>query len=340
MNRNTFFLLALATAALTLHLTGCDSASNPVAPAGSMLTITANPTRITPNGESSIITVTGFRPDGNSLNPGSLVTLTTDLGTLGANSLTIDENGRAQTTLTSDGRTGPAMITAVLTSSSDTMASTTVQIEALVPNLSVFANPGTVGVGGRSDITVVARDNNNFPLGAGNVIRLVAEFGTLSASRITTNSDGEAFSRFVAGDRPEQATVTAFFENNDSTMSTVNISIVDAPTSFSFNTDIGEVSAASEAMIMVTVEVQNSLGSPLPGASVTFEVVDENGGSVGGTFESGSFVRTTGPGGDVTDTLTIPQGELNAGVDLLLSATVRGEGVELPRQTIRIDVVP
>lgn len=340
MNRNTFFLLALAIASLTLYLAGCDSASNPIAPPGSVLTVTANPTRITPNGETSLITITGFRPDGNSLNPGSLVTLTTDLGTLAANSLAIDDNGRAQTTLTSDGRTGPAMITAVLTSSSDTTASATVQIEALVPNLSVFANPGTVGVGGRSDITVVARDNNNFPLGAGNVIRLVAEFGTLTASTITTNANGEAFSRFVAGDRPEQGTVTAFFENNDATTSTVNINIVDAPTSFSLNTDVGRVSAASEAEIEVTVEVLNSLGSPLPGASVTFEVADVNGGSVGGTFQSGSFIQTTDNSGRVVDTLTIPQGELTPGVNVLIRATVRGEGVELPSQTRQIAVDP
>lgn len=342
MNRKILLLLALiaVVAGVTLTMTGCDSASNPVAPAGSILTLTANPTRITPNGEASIITVTGFRPDGNSLNPGSLITLTTDLGTLGTNSLAIDNEGRAQTTLTSDGRTGPATVTAVLTSSSEATASATVQIEALVPNLSVFANPGTIGVGGRSDITVIARDNNNFPLGAGNRIRLIAEFGTLSATNITTNADGEAFSRFIAGDRPEQGTVTAFLENNDTSTSSVNINIVDAPTSFSFNTDVGRVSASSEAMIEVTVEVLNSLGSPLPGASVTFEVEDANGGSVGGTFESGSFIQTTDNGGRVVDTLTIPQGELDAGIDVLLRATVRGEGVELPTQTIRVTVDP
>ena len=358
MNRRHLTLsLFLALAALTLFQLGCDSASNPVAPAGTVLTATANPTKIAPGGETSTITITGFRPDGNPLNPGTLITLTlgggggdgggSGVGILSTNSVTIGDNGTAQATLISDERTGTASVTATLTAGGggdgSAMASTTVTIaldDPPAPQLQLFANPGTVGVGGRSDITIVARDANSIPLGAGEVIQLVAEFGSLNATTVETDSSGQAFARFIAGDRPGQGTVTAFLSNSDSSTSSVAITINDAPSSFSFTTDVGRVSQASDATIEVTVAVLNSLGSPLPGASVTFDVEDINGGTVGGTFGSGSFVQTTDSSGRVVDVLTIPQGQLTAGVDFFITATVRGEGVELPAISRRITVDP
>lgn len=371
MNRSTLLLLPLAFAGLALYLIGCDSASNPVAPSGATLIMTANPTKIAPQGESSTISVSGFKADGNPLNPGTLIFINTDVGFIasqsncqgtgdGQNIFPADDSGKAVVFLCgdgssvgSDGAAVSATVTASLAgsgsgggtgggdggggSAAGATASVTVVFDG-APQLSVFANPSTVGVGGRSTITVVARDDNGFPVGAGETINLIADLGRLSSSEVQTDSDGEATAVYTAGERPGSGMVTAFLGN--ATETAVTITINDAPSTFTLNVDTGEISAASESMVEVTVEVQNSLGSPLSGASVTFEVEDANGGSVGGSFSSGSFVQSTDSSGRVVDTLTIPQGQLMAGVDVIISATVRGEGVELPPKSRRITVTP
>ena len=111
MRQRTFLLPFVLLVAL-LAVLACDSA-NPVAPGGTVLTVTANPTLIGLSGESSLITITGFRPDGNPLNPGTQITLTTDLGTLSQSTVAVGNDGRAQVTLTGNGQQGAAMIAAV-----------------------------------------------------------------------------------------------------------------------------------------------------------------------------------------------------------------------------------
>src|SRR5215210_2642976 len=98
-------LLCLLTPSL-----GCDKAT-PVAPTGSILSLSANPTKIGLNGTSTI-TVVGRKPDGNPLNPGTEIRLSTDLGTISPSVVQVDSGGRATATLRGDGRPGPAKITA------------------------------------------------------------------------------------------------------------------------------------------------------------------------------------------------------------------------------------
>jgi hypothetical protein len=64
-----FFAFSLSL----LPLVGCDKAA-PEAPAGSILAVSANPTRIALNGQS-IITIIGRQPDGKPLNPGTEIRL-------------------------------------------------------------------------------------------------------------------------------------------------------------------------------------------------------------------------------------------------------------------------
>lgn len=334
-NRRQNFVLFAALLGLFLPFLGCDSASNPVAPAGTVLTVTATPTKITPTGEASSIVVTGFRPDGNALNPGTQIILATDLGTLGATTVTIGDNGRATTSLVGDGRTGAATVTATLASGGDASGTATVTVEALVPTITLFANPETVGVGGRSDITIIARDNNNFPLSAGERIRLVAENGRMTDQEVFTDDNGEAFSRFIAGDRSETGQVTAFLGNNDASTSTVSITIVDAPDSFNLQVSTSRVSASSVATVDVEVVVLDTRSSPLPNATVVLGTEP----NVGGTFSNGE-VQVTGSSGAVNSTLTIPQGNLTAGVPFLITAEVSGEGITLPLQSRTIQVDP
>ncbi|HEV2845026.1 MAG TPA: hypothetical protein VG477_09290, partial [Thermoanaerobaculia bacterium] len=74
---------------------GCDKAS-PVAPSGSILTISANPSQVGLNGRSTI-TVVGRKPDGNPLNPGTEIRLSSERGTIDS-IVTTDDQGRATAT--------------------------------------------------------------------------------------------------------------------------------------------------------------------------------------------------------------------------------------------------
>ena len=95
---------------LLVPFLGCDKAT-PVAPTGTTLTLSANPTKIGLTG-SSTVTIVGRKPDGNPLNPGTEIRLTTDRGTISPSVVQVDSSGRATATLRGDGRSGPAKVTA------------------------------------------------------------------------------------------------------------------------------------------------------------------------------------------------------------------------------------
>src|SRR3954470_8150436 len=107
-----------------LPVAGCDKAT-PVAPSGTVLTISANPTQIALNGTSTI-TVVGRKPDGNPLNPGTEIRLTAERGTI-SSLVTTDSNGTASATFHADGRSGAVKVSAA-TGSGDAKAETSVQV--------------------------------------------------------------------------------------------------------------------------------------------------------------------------------------------------------------------
>ena len=320
MNRSTLLLLPLAFAAMALYVIGCDSAPNPVAPTGTVLTVTANPTKIAPNGETAAITVSGFKPDGNPLNPGTLVTLSSDLGNLASNSLAISSNGRAQTTLTSDGRTGAATVTATLTTGGEATATATVQVEDLKPQLEISANPSTIPVLDTSTITIFARDSNGFLLGAGERILLTADLGSVP-SEVETDASGRATARFRAGNQSGDGTVTARLGSADSVSTTVNIRAAVAsvlltrqPTTIS-RTDAGVV-------ITLDVQVRDAQGDPVGGTVVTFDTI--------GTLDQNPI--TTNTNGQGTAMLTVTANDLVAvpvGGTFSITASVFSEGNEI-----------
>lgn len=382
MNRQTAFS---ALAFLSTLLLGCDSANNPLAPSGTVLTITAVPSQIPLSGEGSRVTVIGVKPDGNPINPGTQVTFIASLGVLRpvsgscADSAVVDvveadDRGRTSALLCGDGRSGEAMVTATLTSAgggsgggeggggaTGASASVTVQIgetDASRPTLIISANPTVVPVGGCSRITLIGRAADGTPVPAGQRIRLTANLGSLicpavsgdncpgaapasSCSEVFTDANGEAEVTFRAGDRADpSANVTAILGTAESVSATITIR--DAPSDFSFQASPRRVTAsAGAADITLTVEVLNAQGVPIGGVSVIFET------DIGGTFASGSGRQTTNPSGQATDTLTVPQRELEAetvpnGGDgfFNVSARVIGEGIELGPTTLRINVDP
>jgi hypothetical protein len=193
-----------------LPLAGCDKAA-PEAPAGSILAVSANPTRIALNGQS-IITVIGRQPDGNPLNEGTEVRLTATLGSI-PSIVTVDRNGTATAVFKSDGEQGTATVTASTGSggsgggsttsdsgSSTGVLTTSISIPVGVPSgpsaTSIILQPTPTSLpstGGSVSLLAVVRDQNGQPI-ANQGVNFTTDLGTLRSkgATVTTNASGTA----------------------------------------------------------------------------------------------------------------------------------------------------
>lgn len=312
----------LALLCLLAPSLGCDKAT-PVAPTGSILSLSANPTKIGLNG-SSTITVVGRKPDGNPLNPGTEIRLSTDLGTISPSVVEVDSGGRATATLRGDGRSGPAKITAA---TADATVEATIQIgetDTTRPILLVSANPSTIPVEGRATVTVIARNADGTPVAAGQTVILTSSLGTLSPSRPTTRADGTATATLDAGAQSGTATITAIL--GASAAATTTVTIREAATDISVQANPRTIPRAG-AEVTLTAFVTNSQGQPLQGAPVTFEATR-------GDLEFTGVVFTD-TSGVATNTLTLEQQDLPAGVNEV-EVTVRtpaGDGTLITATT-------
>jgi hypothetical protein len=355
MTRPGVAALTVAVAGLCLFTqASCDKAQNPLAPASTVLTLTAVPSQIAISGEGSRITVIGIKPDGNPVNPGTQITLTTNLGVLRpadgscASAATVDivaadSQGRAVAQLCGNGRTGDAEVTAGLTNVSGgsegggmpAMVTVSIgQTETSQPTVIISANPSVVPVGGQSTITLIGRNADNSPVQAGSRIRLIADLGTLGCAgafacpgegtnpcnAACTNAQGEAEATFIAGDRSGTGTVTAIL--GTSPEATEMISINAAIDSLTLNVSPTSVtrSDAGEEVELEAILI-DALGTPLSGILVRFST------------ERGALdplTQTTNAQGLATSTLTVTRADLqtipaNGTFTVEASATSEGE---------------
>ena len=304
---------------------GCDKAT-PVAPGGTTLTISASPTKIGLTG-SSVLTIVGRKPDGNPLNPGTEIRLSTDRGTVEP-IVTVDSSGRATATLRADGRSGSAKVTA---SAGDATVETTIQIGESAetkPVLLISANPSTVPVEGEADITVIARNSDGSPVGAGQTVILTTSLGRLTPNRVTTRADGTATARLEAGSQAGTATITAIMGSSDAATATVTIR--EGATDISVQANPRTV-PRSGGDVTLTAFVTNSQGLPLQGAPVIFEA------SAGELEVTG--VVFTDTSGVAENVLTLDQDDLPAGVNqvTVTVTTPAGDGT-LIEDTTTINV--
>lgn len=184
-------ILAYASLAAVLLVLGlaCDSAS-PVAPSGTLLSISASPNEIGTSGTSSI-RVTALRSNGTPVNPGTIIRLDTTLGTI-TEQVETDDQGVARAELTGDGRIGTATVTA--RSGSAETATVDVMIGKVATNVSLQASPSQVDEsGGNISLLAVIRDDEGEPL-SGATVNFQTEVGTLGSggSIIRSDSNGEA----------------------------------------------------------------------------------------------------------------------------------------------------
>jgi len=312
---------ALALLALTaLFAALACSKATPVAPAGAVLSISANPSQIGLTG-SSTITIFGSKPNGSPLDPGTQIRLSTTIGTIDGIA-TVQSGGIAKATLRGDGRTGAAMVTATTGAAMGATAMTTVQIGIAMgdkPVLLVSAAPSNIPVQGSSQITVIARNSDGSSVGAGQQVILTTTLGTLAPSRPPTRADGTATSTLNAGLQSGAATITAILGASDP--ATTMVTVRDAATAISIQASPSTVPAAG-GMVTLTAFVVNSLGQPVQGASVTFA-------SERGTLSTNGVVFTDQTG-VATDMLTLTQPQLSGvGSFLVTARTPSGSGALL-----------
>jgi len=183
-------LTTASIAALLAVGTACDSV-DPVAPEGSVLTISVSPTFITLQG-SATVTVIARESNGQPVNRGSEVFFSSTLGTIDQMART-DEDGVAIATLRGDGRAGTATITAT-SGAASAAVSDPIQIGAVAALISLQVSPTVVlSDGGELTLLALVRDDTGGLL-ANAVVNFGTQFGTLASggAGIITNSIGEA----------------------------------------------------------------------------------------------------------------------------------------------------
>lgn len=216
-------LLALASAT-------CNQAIL-TSPAGSTMTMVANPTFIAANGEVSVISAIVIEPTGQPVPDGTVIQFFTTLGRIDPQGKTND--GVARVNLQSDTNSGPAELTAI---SGANTATASVTIGSGRPVLVIVsADPSrikTTTPQRRSRITANVRD------GDGNAIRNVPVFFSIEGSPATeslasggqpvfTDSNGQASdflqTSYSKKEVPKTVTVTATTANDISASTQVTI---------------------------------------------------------------------------------------------------------------------
>lgn len=295
-----------------------------MAPGGSILSVSANPSRIGLSGRSQI-SVFGRKPDGNPFNRGTEIRLSTSLGTIDS-LVIVDDTGNATATLRGDGRQGAATVTAT-TGDGSVSATTTVQIGESgdsKPTLLVTASPNSIPVLGTATVTVIARNADGSPVGAGQTVILTSTLGSLNPSRPQTKNDGTALSSLAAGNQAGTATITAILGASDA--ATTSVTIRDAATGISLQANPASVPRA-DSTVTLSAFVANAQGQPLQGAPVTFQ-------SDRGTLQTNGVVFT-GTNGVATNTLTLRTADLPSGVNqfTVTATTPSGSGTLLEDTT-------
>lgn len=187
MRTNRILLLLLAIASLLSW--SCDSGS-PIAPPGTILTISVSPARIPIDGTAQV-RVVARKPNGTPVNPGTLVLFSATIGSIPP-SVPVDANGEAMTLLTGTGEFGTSTVTASVGSGESVTAE--VQVGLPAGSISLQASPTSVSEqGGRVSLLALIRDDQGQPL-TNALVNFRSQIGTLDSqgALVETAADGTA----------------------------------------------------------------------------------------------------------------------------------------------------
>jgi adhesin/invasin len=322
--RHRATLRPLSAALLLLALAvGCGKA-NPVAPSGSTLRLQVNPAAIPSPRGSATATATLIGPNGTPDN-GAQVQFTTTLGTFNPPVAATKSDGNAASTLTGNGISGTAKVTAFSGDVMSTELDVTIGSSGSVKTIILQAVPANVPAsGGTLQLVALVRDVNGQPT-AGVLVDFTTTVGRLSRLTDTTNGGGLATSALVlqASDVTNQTsiTVTANAAAADGSLVTGTATIgllTNAAASIIVSASPGQIPAsASNVTINLTALVLNAEGAAVPGANVSFSATL-------GTLSQTGIVPTSS-GGVATDVLTVSS--VPAGTTgITVTATVTGAG--------------
>ncbi len=301
MNYRAVACLLLAVS--LLPAAGCDKAT-PVAPTGTILTASANPSQVALNGRSTV-TIVGRKPDGNPLNPGTEIRLTVDRGTIDS-IITTDSSGTASAVFHADGRAGTAKIMAT-TGGGDAKAEADVQVGQSTdqkPTVLLTVNPNTIPINGTATVTVIGRNSDGSPA-AGQRAIVTSNLGTLRNTNITLDASGTGSTTLTAGAQSGMATVTVVLGASDPVMAMVTIrdrTLVLQASPASIRRPATDTDP--DATVTLTARVTDFQGNPVSGVAVTFQTQR-------GTLVPSGTVTTDSAGTAIT-VVHIRRADLNA----------------------------
>ena len=239
---------------------------------------------------------------GESL-PGVQVTfsVTAGGGTLSATSVTTDSNGRAESTLTLGPNPGANTVTVSVSGiqENQTFTAQGIRIPTTLEIISGNNQEGLPGSALANPFVAEVREQSDKPFAGVQVTFSVSSGGgTLSATSVTTNSNGRAESILTLGANPGANTVTVYVSGiqEKQTFTAQGIRIPEILEIISGNDQEGPYGETLENPFIV--EVRDQPGEPLPGVQVTFSVT-----AGGGTLSATSV--TTDSDGRAASILTL-----------------------------------
>ena len=219
--------------------------------------------------------------------PGVQVTfsVTSGGGTLSATSVTTNSNGRAENILTLGPNPGTNTVTVSVAGSQEkeTFNAEGIRIPETLDIVSGKDQEGLPGAALENPFVVEVRDQTDKPLpGVQVTFSVTSGGGTLSATSVTTNSNGRAENILTLGPNPGTNTVTVSVAGSQEkeTFNAEGIRIPETLDIISGNDQEGLPGAALENPFVV--EVRDPSGDPLPGVQVTF-LVSSGGGTLSAT---------------------------------------------------------
>ena len=228
-------------------------------------------------------------------------TATSGGGSLSATSVTTDSNGRAESTLTLGHNPATNTVTVSVSGSQQTRAFNAegIQIPKTLEIISGNDQEGLPGAALENPFVVEVRDQTDKPLpGVQVTFSVTSGGGTLSATSVTTDSNGQAESILTLGPNPGTNTVTVSVTGSQEGQ-TVTAEGIRIPLAFWIISGDKQQGLPGEALANpFVVEVRDQSGDPLLGVQVTFSVT-----SGGGTLSVTS--ATTGSNGRTESILTL-----------------------------------
>jgi adhesin/invasin len=255
---------SIGTATITFESEGISNTAtiDVTSISGALSLITASPTSITADGvATATITVQLRDASGNNLTTGGVVvTLVTDLGTLGA--VTDNTDGTYTATLTSATTAGTATVTGTVNAIAIIDdATVTFTAGAAAPATSLItAVPTSIAADGVSTATITVQlkdaSGNNLTTG-GDAVTLVTDLGTLGA--VSDNTDGTYTATLTSATTAGTATVTGTVNGLDITDdATVGFTAVPDPSTSQITAAPSIISADGSSTSTITVQLKDA----------------------------------------------------------------------------------